>query len=79
MNDDDFASSFAAAEAERLVAEVIAQAATVDPAMFPVVQEGAPVDDALAALFHEMQASTQAMSEEIIDTGVEIIFPPLML
>jgi hypothetical protein len=66
-------------EAERLVAETIARAAAVDPAMFPVVQGGTPVDDALAALFHEMQAAGQAMSEEIVEAGVKVVFPPLDL
>lgn len=62
-------------EAERLIAEIVAAAATVDPACFPVVQRGTPVDDALADLVEDMKAATQAMSEEIIEAGVKVVFP----
>ncbi len=67
-------------DAQQMVAEIIARAAAIDPAVTPAARGTTPVDDALAAVMREISASSQAMSEEIIDAGgVKVVFPPLQL
>jgi hypothetical protein len=66
-------------DAQQMVAEIIARAAAIDPAVMPAVRGTTPVDDALAAVMREIYASSQAMSEEIIEAGVKVVFPPLDL